>query len=434
MLEEDAGVRRIIFLGDMNAFFISCETIRRPELANVPAAVAGDPAHRSGIILAANYPARACGVRTAMVLHEARKRCPSLQTLPPDHTFYTQKSEEVMTLLSRFTPLVEPNSIDEAWLDMTGCESLFKTPLEAAGRIMGEIRDELGLPCSIGIAGNKVLAKMASEMKKPMGITTLWTEEVGTKLWRLPVGAMHGVGNKTAVRMERLGIRTIGDLARYDTRILEKAFGKSGQILRRHANGLDDEPVLVPEADAMKSIGKSTTLDRDEVTQEAIKPVLMHLVEDVAASARRHDKLGTVVRLTLKYGDFSTVARQMKVDPTHATDDMLRAVFVLLEKHWIPGRPVRLVGVSLEGFLAHEGQLSLFDASPDMGSSTRIEAEPARSKALDATVDLLREKFGEGIVRRASLMQHEKPLRHGGPGGSKDHPEADKSPPKRYTD
>ena len=175
-------MKKVIFLVDMNAFFISCEMTRNPSLVGIPAAVAGDPKRRTGIILAANYEARAQGVKTAMVNHEALKRCPELTLVSPDHHFYGRKSEAVMHLLSNYTPDIEQNSIDEAWLDMTGSEGLFGKPLNAAQRIMDEIKDRLGLWCSIGIAENKFLAKMAAEMKKPLGITELWEKDIPEKL------------------------------------------------------------------------------------------------------------------------------------------------------------------------------------------------------------------------------------------------------------
>ena len=187
-------MQKVIFLVDMNAFFISCEMTRNDSLVGIPAAVAGDPKKRTGIILAANYEARSYGVKTTMVLHEALKLCPKIILVPPDHRFYGQKSEEVMDLLSNYTPILEQNSIDEAWLDMTGCEGLFGKPVEAAKRIMDEIKDRLGLWCSIGIAENKFLAKMAAEMKKPLGITELWKHDIPIKLWPLPVKEMYGIG------------------------------------------------------------------------------------------------------------------------------------------------------------------------------------------------------------------------------------------------
>jgi len=215
---------------------------RNPSLVGKPAAVAGDPRKRTGIILAANYEARAFGVKTAMVLHEAIKLCPKLTMVPPDHHFYGQKSEKVMDLLSNYTPTIEQNSIDEAWLDMTGSEGLFGKPFDAAKRIMDEIKNRLGLWCSIGIAENKFLSKMAAEMKKPLGITELWEKDIPIKLWPLPVKEMYGVGSKTAEKLDRMGIKTIGDLAKSKESLIVKTFGKGGNEIYQHANGIDNSP------------------------------------------------------------------------------------------------------------------------------------------------------------------------------------------------
>ena len=438
--------RRVIFLVDMNAFFISCETTRRSELAGVPAAVAGDPAYRAGIILAANYEARRCGVRTTMVIHEARRLCPNLVLVAPDHAFYEEKSAEVMALLSRYTPLVEPNSIDEAWLDMTGCEGLSGPPLVAAEAIMSGIREELGLWCSIGIAGNKYLAKMAADMKKPMGITELWPSDISSKMWPLPAGELLGVGKKSTERLAKFGIRTIGELARTDVTLLEKWFGRAGPDLWKHAWGLDEEPVVPPKLDEMKSIGRSTTLQQDITDVEAALTVLLQLVDEVAAGVRRHGKLARVVHISLKHADFTTMTRQASVPATADTTAIFRTAQELLVKNWTKGKPVRLIGISVSGF-EEEGQLSLFDLPvapprvqqqipvvfkdtdqesersqasevPGLISSTKMES--ARSHALDKTLDSLRERFGEASVQRARLLGQEKPKRHGGPNHKTD--------------
>ena len=385
----------------MNAFFISCEMLRKPELRGVPAAVAGDPKTRSGIILAANYEARAFGVRTAMVLHKALELCPGMHTVPPDHDFYEQKSQEVMQLLSGYTPVVEQNSIDEAWLDMTGCEGLSGPPVEAAKRIMADIRDHLGLSCSIGIAGNKFLAKMASEMKKPMGITELWPDDVQVKMWPLPVRAMYGIGAKTSDRLSGFGIQTIGDLARTDRKFLVQTFGKGGEDLHDHANGIDRTEVCARLQDEMKSIGRSTTLPEDAVELAKARLVLMELADDIGRTARRHGKKGQTVQITLKYADFQVCTRQATVPSTSTTQAIYQAGIRLLEQNWDSSRPIRLIGISLSGFDGYDPpvQLTLFDEPGCM------KKDDKRKELIDQAMDRIRGRHGDNAVGLASLLK-----------------------------
>jgi DNA polymerase-4 len=375
--------------------------MRNDSLVGRPAAVAGDPKRRAGIILAANYEARARGVKTAMVLHQALKLCPEMVLVPPDHCFYGQKSEEVMDLLSNYTPVVEQNSIDEAWLDMTGCEGLYGPPVEAAGRIMYEIEDKLGLWCSIGIAENKFLAKMASEMKKPRGITELWKQDIQAKFWPLPVREMYGVGAKTAARLNHLGIQTIGDLARFDINLIAKVFGKDGNEMYLRANGIDNSPVLAHGADDMQSIGRSTTLPEDIAGIEKAKLVLMALADDVGMTVRRHGKKGRTVHITLKYSDFKVITRQMTVPATCTTKEIYRAGCTLLEQNWNRSRPVRLLGISLSGFdedSVSGQQLSLFDQLPD-------NKKKDKNEKIDRAMDAIRNKYGSDMITFAALVK-----------------------------
>jgi DNA polymerase-4 len=403
-------MRKVVFLVDMNAFFISCERTRHAELRGRPAAVAGDPQRRTGIILAANYEARAFGVKTTMLVHEALRLCPDLALVPPDHDFYAQKSREVMQLLRQFTPVVEPNSIDEAWLDMTGCEKLSGTPLEAAQSIMQTIRENLDLWCSIGISDNKFLAKMASEMKKPQGITELWPEDVPGKLWPLPVGAMYGVGQKTAEKLKRLGVATIGDLARLNQDFLLERFGKSGLDLYRHAHGLDDAPVLATDDDTVQSIGRSTTLSENVSDLGKAKRILLELSDEVAATARRQNLKGQVVQITLKHTDFKLITRQTMVPATNLSQEVYLAGSALLTKNWDPGKPVRLIGISLGHFQKHEDnrQLTLFDQIDGNQDNQALEHVPQTGK-VDQAVDSIRERFGQNSITRASLLKRKKP-------------------------
>lgn len=305
---------------------------RNPEIAGKPAAVAGNPKTRTGIILAANYEARKFGVKTTMVIHQALKLCPEMLLVPPDHRFYERKSMEVMKILERFSPVIEQNSIDEAWLDMSGTESLFGSPVEAAQQIMDAINDELGLWCSIGISQNKLLSKMASEIKKPMGITELWQKDIQTKLWPLKVTDLYGIGRQTGLRLNNLGINTIGDLANYNSQALVSFLGRQGLELQRMANGIDTSEVTPHVSGEMKSIGRSTTLASDITDIEEVKTTFIEMCEEVGYEARRNNKKGRTIQITIKYSDFKTITRQTSIEPTYLTKDIYETGFSLLKK------------------------------------------------------------------------------------------------------
>jgi len=392
-------VQKTIFLVDMNAFFISCEMTRNPDLIGRPAAVAGDPQRRTGIILAANYEARKFGVKTAMVVHKALKLCPDMLLVPPDHKFYTQKSNEVMGLLCNYTPLIEKNSIDEAWLDMTGTERLFGSPKDAATKIMNDIKVNLGLWCSIGISDNKFLSKMASDMKKPQGITELWKKDIESKLWPLPVGSMYGVGEKTSYKLNNIGVQTIGDFAKLDRNFIYKTFGKSGLELYQRANGHDLSPVKPVSADDMKSIGRSVTLPEDSVDIEMLKYILMELSEDVGITTRKHNKKGRVVHIVLKFSDFEVINRQTTISPTCFTNDIYNVGYNLLKNNLNSNKPVRLLGISLSGFEENclSEQISLFDTS-------HVVKDDKHEK-IDGVMDKIRDKYGFQTISRASLVR-----------------------------
>jgi len=376
---------------------------RNPSLVGKPAAVAGDPRKRTGIILAANYEARAFGVKTAMVLHEAIKLCPKLTMVPPDHHFYGQKSEKVMDLLSNYTPTIEQNSIDEAWLDMTGSEGLFGKPFDAAKRIMDEIKNRLGLWCSIGIAENKFLSKMAAEMKKPLGITELWEKDIPIKLWPLPVKEMYGVGSKTAEKLDRMGIKTIGDLAKSKESLIVKTFGKGGNEIYQHANGIDNSPVLARLDGDIKSIGREKTLPEDITDIEKAKIVLMELADDIGMTARKQGKEGRTVHITLKYSDFRSVTRQITIPATSVTKEIYQAGCRLLEQNWNKSNSVRLIGISISGF--HEDissdQLSLF-------YPMQIHVTTDKNKQIDKAMDKIRNKYGSEKITLATLVKKDK--------------------------
>lgn len=394
-------MERVVFLVDMNAFFISCEQTRHPEITGRPAAVAGDPENRTGIILTANYEARKHGIKTTMILRDAFKLCPDIIIIPPDHRFYAQKSGEVMEILSSYTPVIEQNSIDEAWLDMTGCGGIFGEPAETARNIMDRISRELGLWCSIGISENKFLAKMASEMKKPHGITELWKKDIEQKMWPLPVNYMYGIGKQTALKLQGMGISTIRDLALCDREYLVRKLGKIGAEFSMLANGIDMSPVKPNSKNDIKSIGRSVTLPNDITDMGYAKSVLLELSDDVGMSARKYGKKGRTVQISIKYADFRSVTRQMTVPSTYLVKDIYAAGARLLEKNW-NNEPIRLLGISLSGFGGNyeSEQISLFQM-PDTGDGKNNDSKEDK---LENAIYSIRQKYGFSIIKKGTLI------------------------------
>lgn len=392
-------MRKLIFLVDMNAFYIGCEMARNPELKGRPAAVAGDPKNRGGIILSPNYEARKYGVKTTMLLHEARKLCQGITFVPPEHSFYKHMSGQVMEILSRYAPVIQQNSIDEAWLDLTGCEGLFGNPGEIAVKIMKDIQDELDLWCSIGISENKFLSKMASEMKKPLGITELWVSEIRTKLWPLKVREMYGIGKQTEKKLNNMGIFTIGDIAKCDRRVLVREFGKYGEELYELSNGIDNSSVDGRGYHENKSISRSTTLSKDTTDLEYLKDILLMLSEEVGLEARRQDYRGKNVSIVIKYSDFQTITRQNSLSPTYLTKEIYETGVKLLKNNWDEKRPIRLIGIGIGGGLEDNScQISLFDAVPEKVGTKREEK-------LEKALDIIKDKYGKDVIKRARLIK-----------------------------
>lgn len=395
-------MKRLIFLVDMNAFFISCEMARNPELKGKPAAVAGDPKQRSGIILAANYEARKYKIKTTMVLHEAKKLCPDLILVPPDHELYEKNSKLVMEILSRYTPVVQQNSIDEAWMDLTGCEKLFGSPLEIAESIMESISKELDLWCSIGISENKFLAKMGSELKKPQGITELFVKDIKEKLWPLTIREMYGIGKQTEKKLMDYAIYNIGDIACCNIEFLKSNFGKYGEELYRLANGIDNSKVVPNPMYDSKSISRSTTLPFDTNDIEYIKYILRSLSEEVGYEARKYGYKGKTIAISIKYDDFTTVTRQKTVASTYLTKDIYITALKLYEENKGKNKLIRLLGVGLSNF-SDDGseQISMFDLP---GVTNEVQKE----ETIEKTIDMIRERFGNKKIIRGSMLKKDK--------------------------
>jgi len=392
-------MNRLVFLVDMNAFFISCEMARNPELKGKPAAVAGDPRKRSGIILAANYEARKYKVKTTMLLHEAQKLCPGLITVPPDHEYYEKMSRQVMDILARYTPVIQQNSIDEAWMDLTGCEKLFGAPMEIAANIMKTISEELDLWCSIGISENKFLAKMGSELKKPRGITELYVKDIKEKLWPLPVREMYGVGRQTEQKLLEYAIYKIGDIAKSNVEFLKGNFGKYGEELYRLSNGIDNSPVTPNPIYDSKSISRSTTLPFDTNDSAYIRNILMGLAEEVGYEARRYGFKGKTISISIKYQDFTSATRQKTVSPTYLTKDIYETAVRLIEYNKSRNKLIRLLGVGLSNF-DEDGseQLSIFELLEGKNKAQKEET-------LEKAIDKIRERYGSKKILRGSMLR-----------------------------
>lgn len=379
---------------DMDAFFASVEQVLDPSLAGRPVIVAG-PAEGRGVVSTASYEARRFGVRSAMPAAQARRLCPGGVFLPGNHSAYAEYSGRVLEVLRRFTPLVEQTSIDEAYLDVSGCEGLFGDPVTVARRIKREIREDTGLTCSVGIGPNRLLAKMASGLEKPDGLTLLDSRDVPRILWPMPAGSLHGVGPSTAARLRALGLATIGDVARYPPDLLVQEFGVSGKHLHEAANGRDATPVLaagdVPEA---KSVSRETTFAHDVSDLTELERTLLELSEDVGRRLRRDCLRGRTVTIKVRKADFTTVTRSRTLpEATDLTEPIYEAARLILRDYWRPGVSVRLLGVGLTNLETATG-------------ATPVLFDPVdRLRRVSQAVDRIRDRYGDRAVTRARLLR-----------------------------
>lgn len=396
---------RVILHVDMNSFYASVEMAYDPSLKGKPLAIAGDVEERRGIIVTSSYEARKLGVKTTMPLWQAKKLCPNLIVMKPNFDRYRAASMGMFEILSEYSKLVEPVSIDEGYMDITDSFEL-GTPIEIAKSIQKQILHQLDLPCSIGIAPNKFLAKMASDMKKPMGITILRKRDIPTVLWPMDIEEMHGVGKKTAEKLRKINILTIKDLAQADQLILKGLLGINGIRLKERANGNDQRRVDPDSVSDFKSIGNSTTLPRDTTNQKELFKVLDMLSEKVAVRMKRKQVFATTLSVTIRYKDRSTFTRSKKLNnPIHFKEEIGKVAKLIFLKHW-SGDPIRLLGITGTDLVEQNHavkQLDLFSYEKDAKKEPLIEA-----------VSKLKEKFGEKIIENASSLKPvEKPNRIG---------------------
>ena len=405
---------RVIFHVDANSAFLSWSAAYRvkvlgeeTDLREVPSVVAGDKASRHSIILAKSIPAKKYGIQTGEPLFQALEKCPELVVIPPDYDLYVQASRHFVDMLRQFSPAVEQYSIDEAWVDMTGTQRLWGPPRLAAELMRRRINEELGFTVNIGISSNKLLAKMAGDFEKPNKVHTLFPEEMGEKFFPLPVRDLFLVGAATERKLQRLGIYTIGALAAADVRVLKKRLGKQGELLWHFANGRNADAVT-PEPAENKSYGNATTTSHDVVTSEEAYQVLLSLCETVATRLRKDGKCGSCVSIHLRTNEFRHFSHQCVLHgATNITTELFEASCRLFDEAWDGITPLRQLGVQVTRLSGEPYQQ--FDFFSGL-SPVQFE----RKLRLDETVDALRDKYGEDIIRRAKFASGTEPHMAGG--------------------
>lgn len=392
---------RIIFHIDVNSAFLSWEAVERLkegeriDLRTIPSAVGGDMATRHGVVVAKSIPAKKYNIVTGEPVINAMRKCPNLIVVSPRHDVYKRYSKAFMNILREYSDVVEQYSIDEAFVDMTGTRRLFGEPLEAAQKISNQIKTELGFTVNIGISTNKLLAKMASDFKKPDRVHTLFPNEISTKMWPLKVGDLFFAGKSTVKILNSIGIRTIGELANTDKDLIVKRLKKHGDVLWRYANGLDDSPVEPVRADN-KGYGNSITMSYDVTQSNQAKEVLLWLTEKVCQRLRSDGFKAESVTVFVKYSDFTKESHQCTlVSSTDITQEIYRYVCKLFDEMW-DETPIRLLGVSAGKVSKEETgrQLELFDTT-DYG----------KLEKLDKAMDDIRKKYGQNAIKRASLIE-----------------------------
>ncbi|TEU18410.1 MAG: DNA polymerase IV [Anaerolineales bacterium] len=401
--------QRYILHLDVDAFFASVEEILDPSLKGQPLIVGARPEQR-GVVASASYAARAFGVRSAMPTAQALRLCPQAIVIPPRHKVYGEYSARMMAILSEYSPLIEPLSLDEAFLDVTGCQARWGpstrlrraqssrsglgSPEELAHRLQERLEVELGLTASIGLAANKLVAKIASGLEKPRGFVVVPQGKEAEFLAPLPVEKLWGVGEVTARSLHEMGVFTIGQLAELPAGQLEARFGRRGRDLYRQARGMDDSPVVLEREE--KSLSREITFAEDIGDMQILRKKLLSLSESVARRLRKRGLRGRTVKLKLRYSDFKTLTRQVTLDvPTDLEQVVFDQAGRLLDKAWDRRRKVRLIGVGVSKFAPEERQLSLFEGTG--------EEKADKLRRLSQAVDQIREKYGDEAIQRASL-------------------------------
>ena len=396
---------RVIFHVDANSAFLSWTAAYKVKVLGeeadirlVPSVVAGDKASRHSIILAKSTPAKKYGIQTGEPLFQALEKCPDLVIVQPDYELYVEASRHFVAMLRQYSPAVEQYSIDEAWVDMTGTEGLWGSPRRAAERMRRQIWEELGFTVNVGISSNKLLAKMAGDFEKPNKVHTLFPEEIENKFWPLPVRDLFLVGAATDRKLKMLGIYTIGDLAHADVKVLKKRLGKHGEPIWHFANGRNAD-MVTPEPAENKGYGNSVTTAKDVITFDEGHQVLLSLCETVASRMRRDGKSGGCLTIHLRTNEFKHFSHQSQLlGATNITGEIYREACQVFDEAWDGVTPLRQLGVQMTKLSQEPYQQFDF-----LSGMTPMQYE--RKLRLDETVDALRDKFGEDVIRRGKFAQ-----------------------------
>ncbi len=403
----------IIFHIDVNSAYLSWSALSllqkgsSVDLRTIPAIIGGDMEKRHGVVLAKSIPAKKYGIVTGEPIVNAMRKCPVLRIEAPDHQLYQERSSQLMQLLSGICPEIEQVSVDECYMDYTPVSHLYPSPYEAACAIKDKVRDTLGFTVNIGISDRKILAKMASDFKKPDLVHTLYSYEIQEKMWPLPVSSLFMCGKSSVEALRKLEIETIGQLAQSDRRILAAHLKSHGIQLWEYANGIDDSPVISVPAES-KGIGNSITLSKDITKREDACKTLLALSESVASRLRDAGQLCSMVSVEIKYSSFRSVSHQTTLySPSDTGSIIYETACRLFDELWDKS-PIRLLGVRTSKLTSSAGpmQLSLFD----LDTASYGKKEPPREKltALDKALDDIRSKFGKNAVVRGSLLTKNK--------------------------
>ncbi len=405
---------QIIFHIDVNSAYLSWSALKNlangseTDLREIPSIIGGDMEKRHGVVLAKSIPAKAYHVTTGEPIVNALRKCPHLVMESPDHELYNRRSKELMDFLSEICPDIEQVSIDECYMDYTPVAERYGNPVTAAEHIKDSIFEKFGYTVNIGISDKKVLAKMASDFKKPNLVHTLYSNEIRDKMWELPVSSLFMCGRSSVETLRKLEILTIGDLARADKGILSAHLKSHGITLWEYANGIDDSKVITEPAE-VKGIGNSITLKEDACTKEDAYRALLSLAESVAGRLRDSGQLAGMVSTEIKYNTFRSVSHQTTfTDPVCTTDTIYRTACLLFDEIW-DGTPVRLLGIRTSKLVSMEApvQLSLFDLNGGYSTASAPETVPlptVKQRKLDDALDSIRKKYGADSVIRGSLL------------------------------